>query len=121
MDRREFFKKSLQAGALTGAALTFGNYKELFSYNKYLTPSSYDLVAIKGGEPDVMFDKAIASMGGMKAFVKKGQTVVVKPNIGWDVSPERGGNTNPFLITTFCYPHCVRRRCIGRLCLYSGA
>ncbi len=99
MDRREFFKKSLQAGALTGAALIFGNYKELFPYNKYLTPSSYDLVAIKGGEPDVMFDKAIASMGGMKAFVKKGQTVVVKPNIGWDVSPERGGNTNPFLIS----------------------
>ena len=45
-----------------------------------------------------MFDKAIESMGGMKQFVKKGQTVVVKPNIGWDVPPERAGNTNPQLV-----------------------
>jgi uncharacterized protein (DUF362 family) len=30
--------------------------------------------------------------------VKKGQKVVVKPNIGWDVTPERGGNTNPKLV-----------------------
>jgi uncharacterized protein (DUF362 family) len=52
-----------------------------------------------------MFDKAIASLGGMKAFVKKGQTVVVKPNIGWDVSPERGGNTNPLLVNRII-KHC---------------
>jgi uncharacterized protein (DUF362 family) len=45
-----------------------------------------------------MFDKAIASLGGMTRFVKKGQKVVVKPNIGWDVSPERAGNTNPKLV-----------------------
>jgi uncharacterized protein (DUF362 family) len=34
----------------------------------------------------------------MKAFVKPGQKVLVKPNIGWDVPPERGGNTNPALV-----------------------
>jgi len=45
-----------------------------------------------------MFDKAIESLGGMKKFVKKNQTVVVKPNIGWDVSPEKAANTNPKLI-----------------------
>ena len=105
MDRRDFIKKGLQAGILTGAALSFGNYKELFAFNKHLTPLPYDLVAIKGGEPDTMFDKAIASMGGMKAFVKKGQSVVVKPNIGWDVSPERAGNTNPLLINRII-KHC---------------
>jgi uncharacterized protein (DUF362 family) len=58
----------------------------------------YDLVAIKGGEPDVMFDKAIASLGGMKQFVRPNQTVVIKPNIGWDTSPERAANTNPVLV-----------------------
>jgi uncharacterized protein (DUF362 family) len=98
MNRREFFKKSLTTGVLTSATLVFGKYKDLFTYSKFLSPTAYDLVAIKGGEPDVMFDKAIASLGGMKAFVKKGQTVIVKPNIGWDVSPERGGNTNPALV-----------------------
>jgi uncharacterized protein (DUF362 family) len=67
---------------------------------------NYDLVAIKGGEPDVMFDKAIESLGGMKSFVRKGQKVVVKPNIGWDVPPEQAGNTNPVLvkrIVQHCY------------------
>jgi len=105
MNRRDFFKKSLQAGLLAGTTLTFGNYKELLAFSKHLPPSPFDLAAIKGGEPDVMFDKAIASLGGMKAFVKKGQTVVVKPNIGWAVSPERGGNTNPLLINRIV-KHC---------------
>jgi uncharacterized protein (DUF362 family) len=45
-----------------------------------------------------MFDKAIQSLGGMKTFVKKGAKVVVKPNIGWDVVPERAANTNPKLV-----------------------
>jgi hypothetical protein len=48
------------------------------------TGDAYDLVAVMGGEPDVMFDKGIAELGGMQKFVKPGQTVVVKPNIGWD-------------------------------------
>lgn len=65
----------------------------------------YDLVAIKGGEPDSMFDSGIAALGGMKAFVKKGDKVVVKPNIGWDVSPERAGNTNPKLVARIIQ-HC---------------
>lgn len=57
-----------------------------------------DLVAVMGGEPIEMFSKAMAALGGMGKFVKKGQTVVVKPNIGWDTSPELGANTNPELI-----------------------
>ena len=99
MDRREFIKKSLATGIVTGSAITFGNYSHLFAYPyKSLFDKPFDLVAIKGGEPDVMFDKGIQSLGGMKTFIKKGQTVVVKPNIGWDVNPERAGNTNPILI-----------------------
>jgi uncharacterized protein (DUF362 family) len=99
MDRREFIKKSLATGVITGSALTFGNYSHLFAYPyKSIFDKPFDLVAIKGGEPDVMFDKGIQSLGGMKTFIKKGQTVVVKPNIGWDAIPERAANTNPILI-----------------------
>jgi len=99
MDRREFIKKSLATGIVAGSAITFGNYSHLFAYPyKSLFDKPFDLVAIKGGEPDVMFDKGIQSFGGMKTFINKGQTVVVKPNIGWDVNPERAGNTNPILI-----------------------
>jgi uncharacterized protein (DUF362 family) len=99
MDRRDFIKKSLATGVITGSALTFGNYSHLFAYPyPSLFDKPFDLVAIKGGEPDVMFDKAIQSLGGIKSFVKKGQKVVVKPNIGWDAIPERAANTNPILI-----------------------
>lgn len=98
MKRREFINKSLKAGLVTGAALSIGNYSKIFPSNFLYPPDKYDLAAIKGGEPDAMFDEAINALGGISKFVKKGQTVVVKPNIGWDVGPERGGNTNPLLV-----------------------
>jgi uncharacterized protein (DUF362 family) len=52
-----------------------------------------------------MFDKAMEALGGMAKFVSKGAKVVVKPNIGWDVSPERGANTNPKLVAQII-KHC---------------
>lgn len=100
MDRRDFFKKSILTGIAAGAAMTFGDFRKIFA-GKVPPPGApgpYDLVAVKDGEPVQMFDKAIESLGGMKNFVKKGQTVVVKPNIGWDTSPQRGANTNPDLV-----------------------
>ncbi len=42
----------------------------------------------------------------MERFVKKGQTVVVKPNIGFPRLPEVGATTNPLLVKTIiesCY------------------
>jgi uncharacterized protein (DUF362 family) len=100
MDRREFFKKSILTGVAAGAAMTFGDFRKIFA-GKVPPPGApgpFDLVAVKDGEPVQMFDKAIESLGGMKNFVKKGQTVVVKPNIGWDTSPQRGATTNPDLV-----------------------
>jgi uncharacterized protein (DUF362 family) len=43
----------------------------------------------------------------MKQFVKANQTVVIKPNIGWDSAPERAANTNPDLIASIV-EHCQR-------------
>ncbi len=60
---------------------------------------TFDLVALKGGSgPDDLFIRGISQLGGMSRFVKKGQSVLVKPNIGWDRSPEYGANTDPSLI-----------------------
>lgn len=98
MDRREFLKKTVQAGIVAGSAVSLGKYSNLFASQSTSPNSIYDLVAVKGGEPDIMFDKAIESLGGMKSFIKKGQRVVVKPNIGWDVGPELAANTNPVLV-----------------------
>ena len=105
MRRREFISKSLKAGLVSGAALSVGSYSNIFPSALFPFTGDYDLAAIKGGEPDVMFDEAIKAFGGMSKFVKKGHTVVLKPNIGWDVVPERAGNTNPLLITRII-KHC---------------
>ncbi len=98
MDRRQFINKGIGAGIITGTSLLWGKNNPLFGHTVSGPAPAYDLIAIKGGEPDVMFDVAIESFGGMNQFVSKGQTVVVKPNIGWDVIPERGANTNPKLV-----------------------
>jgi len=94
MKRREFLQASL--GALAGAGLGLNASTRLFAAE----PASpgYDLVAVKGGEPEALFDQGIQALGGMQSFVKKGQTVVVKPNMAWDVPPERAANTNPRLM-----------------------
>jgi uncharacterized protein (DUF362 family) len=101
MDRRTFIKRSIGASIALGTYTTGGGFENIFGQS----PSQIDLVAVKGGEPDVMFDKGIDVLGGMKTFVKKGTKVVVKPNIGWDVSPERAGNTNPKLVSRII-KHC---------------
>ena len=55
-------------------------------------------------------EKAIAGVGGLGRFVKKGDVVWVKPNIGWDTKPETAANTNPDVVAT-----------IVRLCFDAGA
>jgi len=105
MERRDFIKKSALATMALGSSVTLGNFSNIFASN-LLANKSFDPVAIKGAEPDIMFDKGIASLGGMTNFVKKGQKVVIKPNIGWDVVPEKGANTNPKLIGRIIQ-HCL--------------
>lgn len=95
MDRRRFLKTGLLAGASLTIPGIYGNY---FAKSNRNPQSTFDLVAVRNGEPEVMFDKGIEQLGGMKVFVKKNKKVLIKPNIGWDVVPERGGNTNPKLV-----------------------
>ena len=98
MKRRDFLKKSVGAGIFAGSLISLGGYGKIFADTTNNDALPYDLVAVKGGEPEKMFDRSMEAMGGMRNFVKPGQTVVVKPNIGWDVIPERAANTNPALV-----------------------
>lgn len=102
--RNEFLKKGLSLGLAVGGSTILGRTDELFARgNMKEIP---DLVAVKNAEPDVMFRKAINMMGGMSQYVKKGQTVVVKPNIVIAMKPEFAATTNPLLVKTIieeCY------------------
>ncbi|MCP4670230.1 MAG: DUF362 domain-containing protein [Desulfobacula sp.] len=101
--RREFLKNSMYTAFTAGSTLVTGSFSRLFA-----NPAQSwipDLVAVKNGEPDIMFNKGIELMGGMKKFVKKGQTVLVKPNIGFNRTPEFGATTNPLLVKTII-EHC---------------
>ncbi|MDD2999853.1 MAG: DUF362 domain-containing protein, partial [Candidatus Riflebacteria bacterium] len=69
-----------------------------------------DLIAVMGGLPADMFELALKAAGGIDRFVKAGQKVLVKPNIGWDKTPEEGANTSPALVKK-----------IVELCFKAGA
>jgi len=78
MNRREFLKKSLALAVGTSAFLLPGKAGRALGA---VVSRPADLAAVRGGEPEDMFDRGLAAMGGMKRFVSKGQTVVVKPNM----------------------------------------
>ena len=105
MKRREFFRTSVGAGVAAGAALSVGGYEKLWASS--VAAAKYDMVAVMGGNPDAMFDIGIQELGGMGIFVQKGQKVLVKPNIGWDVIPELAANTNPALVKRII-EHCFK-------------
>jgi uncharacterized protein (DUF362 family) len=72
------------------------------------TPS---VVAVaEGTDYPAITRKAINALGGMKRFVKPGDVVVVKPNMGWDRSTELAANTHPQVV-----------RAVVEECLAAGA
>ncbi|NJD90745.1 MAG: DUF362 domain-containing protein [Geobacter sp.] len=99
MNRRRFIK-------LIGLASLFWS-----SSLRNLFAAQQPIVAVANGiDHGLTTRKAITALGGMKRFVKPGQTVVVKPNMGWDRTPELAANTNPLVV-----------RAIVEECLQAGA
>jgi uncharacterized protein (DUF362 family) len=100
--RRTFLK-----GALAGAAAASGLGLPVPAPAE--APRSLLAVA-RNGSPEALTRAAIAELGGMGRFVSRGDVVLVKPNIGWDRTPEQAANTNPEVVRT-----------VVRLCLEAGA
>ncbi|MDH4265435.1 MAG: DUF362 domain-containing protein [Deltaproteobacteria bacterium] len=97
--RRDFLKSAAMGTALTLAGRpVFSNAKE-----------EYDLVVISG-DPAAATRKALEVIGGISRFVKKGQRVVLKPNMSFPKSPEVGCNTHPLVVAT-----------VAQACMEAGA
>jgi len=58
------------------------------------------LIAVASGGPAEATRKAIEALGGIGGFVKSGESVVIKPNVGWDRTPIQAANTNPIVVAT---------------------
>jgi uncharacterized protein (DUF362 family) len=94
MDRREFLKQV--AGWTAGLSLTSPLVSVL---PKTAAASSPPLLSLaEGSDIPALVSKVLSPLGGMGGFVRKGDRVVVKPNIGWDRTPEQGANTHPDVV-----------------------
>ena len=101
MNRREFLKTAIIAGAATIIPPVLSN----------LAASAYPDIAIANGpDPAKITFAAVNALGGMKRFISRGDIVVVKPNIGWNRTPEFAANTNPFVVGA-----------VVRMCFDAGA
>jgi uncharacterized protein (DUF362 family) len=104
MKRRDF----LRLTALTSLSVAIGVDNR--TNQAFGAAPAYDLAVVTGASPQKITSAAIDALGGMTTFVKRGDVVVVKPNIGWDRTPEYAANTNPEVVAA-----------IVRLCLEAGA
>lgn len=93
MDRRQFLKNVLMWSAGTGMQMPLIDITTVLA--EIITPE----VAVVSGRPhDKLVTSALDSLGGIGSFIKRGDSVVIKPNIGWDRKPEQAANTNPQIV-----------------------
>jgi len=126
--RREFLKRTaMTGGALAAAPLMVTMPFGAASAQDVAAPPANAAAPLQmciarwkgaaGANPDEikalaikLTEQAIATLGGMGRFVKRGDVVWVKPNMAWDRTPEFAANTNPDVVAT-----------LVRLCLEAGA
>jgi uncharacterized protein (DUF362 family) len=61
-------------------------------------PKLPEMAVITGDDPAQLTRQAIEELGGIRRFIARGDIVLVKPNIGWDRTPEQAANTNPDVV-----------------------
>jgi len=104
MDRRTFIKNIPAAGLAAGlgpAALRGLGAQE---------GGPPDLAFVQGESPAALTREALKVLGGIGRFVGRGDVVMVKPNIGWDRTPELAACTNPEVV-----------KALVEMCLGAGA
>lgn len=110
-DRRRVLKRILAAGAVLGGAglaagvavLSRGRWREprvaALPEARGVEPDPrFPAVAVARGGPEASVRAAVAAVGGIARFVRPGETVLVKPNMGWDRTPAQGANTDPRVV-----------------------
>jgi len=102
MERRRFIKQIL----LSAAGFSLSAPLIRIAAAGAPPPLKPDIARVKGSDYAALVRATVDLLGGMKQFVKKGQRVVVKPNIGWDRRPEQGATTHPVVVRTLVEMAC---------------
>ncbi len=68
------------------------------SHTVIADPALPEMTVIQGDDPQQLARHAIEELGGIRRFVSRADIVLVKPNIGWDRTPEQAANTNPLVV-----------------------
>lgn len=108
---------AVTAAAVGGGALMFHDRRSVPAaagpvpdWRAPLPASAVRVAAARGSDPAANVRRVVSALGGMGTFVRRGEVVLVKPNIGWDRLPEQAANTDPQVVAE-----------LVRLCLAAGA
>lgn len=96
MNRRNFVKQVALWSAGTALAPLFTITPELMAMER----PAPRLITGVSSDYQALLRSMLAKLGGMQAFVNKGDRVVVKPNIGWDRNVDQAANTHPLVVAT---------------------
>ena len=110
MNRRDFLKKTCIVGVGMSLPGTFDAFVESLYAAEYADIGVARAANPKETTSGAVTKAAIDAIGGIGRFISKGDIVVVKPNIGWDGTPELASNTNPEVVGS-----------VVRLCYDAGA
>ncbi len=101
LDRRQFIRSALLAAVAVGGL-------PVIDLLAAPAAAASPVVALrKGADIPLLVEQTLAALGGIGAFVRLGDTVVVKPNIGWDRTMEQGANTHPEVVKALI-DHCLQ-------------
>lgn len=97
---RRKFLKFLGRGVVLLLGLPWVKKELLFSQKspRRKRTSASRIVVVEGVDPYRITLKALEMIGGIKRFVKRGDVVVIKPNMAWNRTPEEAANTNPLVV-----------------------
>jgi len=87
MERRDFIKSLFMSGLAVK-----------LKPEPFPQPPLPELSVAEGESPAVITREALKTLGGMSRFVSRADKVLVKPNIGWDRTPEMAACTNPEVV-----------------------